>query len=76
MGGQQVLERDVNAGEIVVPEGMLFVLGENRDNSLDSRYWGFVPEDAVIGLPWLVYWSYDAQASKTRWDRTLRSLRN
>jgi signal peptidase I len=43
-----------------VPPGYLFVMGDNRDNSLDSRYWGFVPLDNVVGEPLFVYWSYDA----------------
>ena len=45
---------------VVVPPDMLFMLGDNRDNSLDSRYWGFVPRSYVVGKPLLVYWSYDA----------------
>lgn len=45
-----------------VPAGDLFVLGDNRDDSADSRYWGFVPETNVVGEPLLVYWSYDAPA--------------
>ena len=43
-----------------VPEGYLFAMGDNRDNSLDSRFWGFVPLDNVVGEPLFVYWSYDA----------------
>ncbi|HKR84991.1 MAG TPA: signal peptidase I [Terriglobales bacterium] len=55
---------------IVVPQGRLFVLGDNRDNSSDSRDWGFVPVENVLGEPMFVYWSYDAPSS--RWlDRNL-----
>jgi signal peptidase I len=43
-----------------VPPGYLFTMGDNRDNSLDSRFWGFVPLENVVGEPWFVYWSYDA----------------
>jgi signal peptidase I len=43
-----------------VPPGYLFVMGDNRDNSLDSRFWGFVPQESVVGEPMFVYWSYDA----------------
>jgi signal peptidase I len=38
----------------------LFALGDNRDFSLDSRYWGFVPRALLMGQPWIVYWSYAA----------------
>ncbi|HXJ95431.1 MAG TPA: signal peptidase I [Terriglobia bacterium] len=43
-----------------VPQGCFFAMGDNRDNSLDSRFWGFVPDENVVGEPLFVYWSYDA----------------
>ena len=55
-----MLADHVRDGELVVPPGTLFVMGDNRENSADSRYWGFVPRDYVVGKPVLVYWSYDA----------------
>lgn len=51
-------------GPTVVPQGKLFVMGDNRDNSSDSRDWGFVPVSNVIGEPILVYWSYDAPTAR------------
>lgn len=44
-------------GELTVPPGQYFVLGDNRDESLDSRYWGFVPRENILGRPLLIYWS-------------------
>jgi len=52
-------QRD-NWGPRVVPRGELLVLGDNRDNSRDSRFWGFLPSDQVKGRALLVYWSYEA----------------
>lgn len=51
-------------GPTVVPQGKLFVMGDNRDNSSDSRDWGFVPVQNVIGEPLFVYWSYDAPTAR------------
>jgi signal peptidase I len=51
-----------NWGPIVVPPGHFFVMGDNRDNSADSRYWGFVPEAAVKGKPMIVYFSKDSRS--------------
>jgi signal peptidase I len=57
---RDMLEKHVVNGEIVVPPDTYFAMGDNRDNSLDSRYWGFVPRDYIVGKPLLIYWSYDA----------------
>jgi len=47
----------VEDGELIVPEGNYFVMGDNRDDSQDSRYWGFVPQENIIGRPLVIYWS-------------------
>ncbi len=57
---REMLERNVVNGEVVVPPGNYFAMGDNRDNSEDSRYWGFVPRENIIGKPVLVYWSFKA----------------
>lgn len=72
----------VHNGELVVPEGYYFAMGDNRDNSLDSRYWGLVPRDNIIGKPLIVYWSYGYPYTESlnerildktiRWGRMLR----
>ena len=81
-----VFEEEGDGQELTVPEGKYFVMGDNRGNSEDSRYWGFVPRDMVIGRAMFVYWSYDESMPNstapfpfnvisdfvynTRWSRT------
>ncbi|HSA92776.1 MAG TPA: signal peptidase I [Terriglobales bacterium] len=55
----QEMRRQIRDGGIVVPPGKYFVLGDNRDESLDSRYWGFVPRENIVGRPLIIYWSVD-----------------
>ncbi|MBL0938026.1 MAG: signal peptidase I [Gemmatimonadaceae bacterium] len=69
-------------GPVVVPPAHVFVLGDNRENSLDSRYWGFVPDSLVRGAPWVVYFSYAHDTTqrfpwltRIRWDRVGRTVR-
>jgi signal peptidase I len=50
----------IHDGDLVVPPGMYFMMGDNRHNSLDSRYWGFVPRANIIGRPLINYWSFEA----------------
>jgi len=57
---KQMLAEHVENGELVVPPDSYFAMGDNRDNSLDSRYWGLVPRENIIGKPLLIFWSYDA----------------
>jgi len=58
--GRDMFEHHICDGEVTVPPGMIFAMGDNRENSADSRYWGFVPREYVVGKPLLIYWSYDA----------------
>ena len=57
---QAMLQNNVVNGEVVVPTGVYFAMGDNRDSSLDSRYWGFVPRENIEGTPLIIYWSFEA----------------
>ena len=63
-GAVEMLEKNVQNGEIVVPPNSYFAMGDNRDNSLDSRYWGFVPRQNIIGKPLIIYWSYETTTDR------------
>jgi len=68
------MKKLVEDGQLIVPQGSYFVLGDNRDESSDSRYWGFVPRENIIGRPLLIYWSLrsideDMQVASTPGDK-------
>jgi signal peptidase I len=63
-----------NYPAITVPPNSLFVMGDNRDQSYDSRFWGFVKLDAVKGKAFIIYWSWDSQNFGVRWKRLAKLL--
>ncbi len=66
----EMLPNYIQNGDIVVPPGSVFAMGDNRTQSLDSRFWGFVPQENIMGRPLFVYWSFktpDDQEDKTSW---------
>jgi signal peptidase I len=66
--GSRLTPRD-NFGPVTVPPDQVFVMGDNRDRSYDSRFWGFVPLDDVRGKAFVIYWSWDGEDRWVRWER-------
>jgi signal peptidase I len=71
---RETASRD-NFGPYVVPQGHLFMMGDNRDNSHDSRFWGALPRDLVKGKAMFIYWSWDPDRRLPRVDRLFRPVR-
>jgi signal peptidase I len=71
------MQKLVEDHQLIVPEDNYFVMGDNRDDSLDSRYWGFVPRANIVGRPLLIYWSVNTpapQTDATAFDKLYRTL--
>jgi signal peptidase I len=62
-------------GPFAVAHDSYFTLGDNRDNSQDSRHWGFVPRANILGLAQRLYWSWDRDARRVRWERIGQPVR-
>jgi len=60
---QEMVDNYVRDGDLVVPPGYIFAMGDNRDDSDDSRFWGLVPKENIVGTPLIIYWSFDTDTA-------------
>jgi signal peptidase I len=81
-GGLEAMDKRDDYGPVTVPEGYYFAMGDNRDNSQDSRWWGFLSRDYIKGKALMVYWSYEPENGSvtsfltgTRWNRLLHQIK-
>jgi signal peptidase I len=76
---ENVVDNNLNPSElfnmmpIIVPEDETFMMGDNRDHSNDSRFWGTVPYKFIVGKPWFIYFSW-SEDKEIRWDRVLKTV--
>ncbi len=73
-GGKVLIDGKPSA-TYIVQRNYLFGMGDNRDNSLDSRFWGFIPEENIVGTPMIVYWSWDSDISIFNFFQKIPSVR-
>jgi signal peptidase I len=71
---QENHDQDVNFSPLTVPDDSFFVLGDNRNNSRDSRHYGFIPFQNIIGRVSMIVWSWDPEKDEPRWDRFLKKV--
>jgi signal peptidase I len=72
-----ILRAHMEDGDVVIPPHNYFAMGDSRENSFDSRYWGFVPEENIIGRPLFIYWSFDTpedQYQRTAWSDRIQFI--
>jgi signal peptidase I len=74
-----IMSEHIKNGELVVPANSYFGMGDNRDESYDSRFWGFIPKENVVGRPMVIYWSFETprdQYTKTAWSERIKFIGN
>jgi len=71
----KILIDDKETNQYTVQRNYYFAMGDNRDNSLDSRYWGFVPRENIVGKAWFIYWSWDSNINFADFFKLIKSIR-